>query len=132
MKDCVLRLSNILQWKSDDVEILTRRAVLRFRLRLLSDAKSDLDKAVELSTAASLLNLPQLDSLRYRCLILAEIRDVDHALMDIEDVMRQTKTDPLTLSLRATIRAGKGDFDGARKDLDDVQKALESGGGSQR
>ena len=132
MKDCVSRLSNILQWKSDDVEILTRRAILNYRLRLLGDAKSDLDKAVTLSSASSLINLPQLDSLRYRCLVQAEIRDVEGALVDIQDIMRQTKTDPLTLSLRATIKAGKGDFEGAQKDLDEVQQALESGGGSQR
>lgn len=132
MEECLVRLTNILQWKADDVEILTRRGVLHYRLRHLSEAKADLDAAVKTSTTSSLVNLPNLDSLRYRSLVLAEIRDSESAMQDIEGVMRQTSDDPLALSLRATMSAGRGDSESALADLEMVQKALESGGGSQR
>lgn len=131
MLECISRLTNILQWKPDDVDILTRRGVLYYRLRLLTEAKADLDLAVRTSQATSLINLPHLDSLRYRCLVLSEIRDVDNALADMDEIEKQTKDDPLILSLRATIRASKGDASLAAKDLDSVKKALETGGGSQ-
>jgi regulator of sirC expression with transglutaminase-like and TPR domain len=131
MQDCIRKLSSVLQWKPDDIEAMTRRGILSYRLRQLSQAKSDLDFAVRKSQAQSVIGLPNLDSLRYRCLVLSEIRDTDGALNDIDEIMKQTPDCPLTLSLRATIRAGKGDFEGARDDLSVVKAALEQGGGSQ-
>lgn len=132
MQECVERLSDVLQWKAEDIEVLTRRGVMRYRLRQLGEAKADLDTAVKVSTEISLVQTANLDSLRYRCAVLYEIRDFDAAFLDIDLIMKETQEDPLTLSMRATIRAGKGDFDGAQDDLEAVNKALESGGGSQR
>lgn len=129
--DCIQRLSSVLQWNPDDIETLVRRGLLHFRLRQLVAAKTDLDSAVRKSQSQSVIGLPSLDSLRYRCLVLSEIRDTEGALNDIEEIMKQTVDCPLTLSLRATIRAAKGDFDGAKDDLSVVKAALEQGGGSQ-
>lgn len=131
MRTCIRRLSDVLQWKPEDVEILTRRGILHYRLRQLSEAKADLDLAVRTSHTSSLIKVPNLDSLRYRCQVLCEIRDTDSALADMEEVVKQTPDDPLVLSLRATIRAGKGDFENAQSDLDIVKTSLERGGGSQ-
>lgn len=131
IRTCIRRLSDVLQWKPEDVEILTRRGVLHYRLRQLSEAKLDLDLAVRTSQTSSLIKVANLDSLRYRCLVLSEIRDTDSALADMEEVVKQTPDDPLVLSLRATIRAGKGDFNNASSDLNIVKTSLEKGGGSQ-
>lgn len=131
IRDCTSRLGNVLQWKNDDIEILTRRGLLHYRLRQLSEAKADLDEAVLKSRNSSVVKLPNLDSLRYRCLVYCEIRDFDRALIDMEEIFKQTRDDPLILSLRATILAGKGDIDGAERDLESVRRTLEVGGGSQ-
>lgn len=131
MKDCLSRLGYILQWKPEDVEILIRRSILFYRLRQVAKALEDLDKAVQLSTEMSLVDHPNLDALRYRSLVLNEIKDTQACSADIAAVMQQTKTDPLALSLRASIRAGESDLEGARADMEAVQKALETGGGSQ-
>ena len=132
MLDCIRRLSSVLQWNAEDIEVRTRRALLNYRLRSLKEAKDDLDLAIKTSKQTSLVQVPNLDSLRYRSLALAEMRDVEGALADIDSVIKQTEADPLTLSLRATIRAGKGEFEAAQGDLEEVKRALETGGGSQR
>ena len=62
MLTCIQRLSSVLQWNPDDVEVRTRRALLSFRLRSLKDARDDLDLAIKTSKQASLVQLPNLDS----------------------------------------------------------------------
>lgn len=131
IEECIVRMTNILQWKNDDIEMLTRRGLLYYRMRQLAEAKADLDLAVQKSKESSVVSLPNLDSLRYRCLVLCEIRDVESALLDMQEVEKQTKDDPLVLSLRATILAGKGEIDEAERDLETVRRTLEMGGGSQ-
>jgi hypothetical protein len=43
----------------------------------------------------------------------------------MQEVEKQTKDDPLVLSLRATILAGKGELEEAKRDLETVRRTLE-------
>ncbi|GAA5891383.1 hypothetical protein JCM5296_006507 [Sporobolomyces johnsonii] len=125
------RLSHVLLFEPTSVSIRVRRGIARYRLRDLSAALEDLDRAVELSTrdAAGTPNRhePDVDALRARALVKEEMHDNDSALADLEAILSQSPHDVLALGLRAMLRGSAGDLVGAQADLAATNQAVRSG-----
>ncbi|GAA5828977.1 hypothetical protein JCM11251_004085 [Rhodosporidiobolus azoricus] len=125
------RLSHVLLCEPTSVSLRIRRGIAFYRLRLLAEALSDLNKAVDLSTRNAEGEVdqhdPDVDALRARAMVLEEMHDDSAALHDIEAVLVKEPHDVLSLSLRAIIRSNSGDMNGAQADLAATNAAVRSG-----
>lgn len=92
-----------------DSGLLVRRGILRWRIRHLNGALSDLRTALKLS--------PSLPIHHLLALVLLELQQMPAALEAVEHSLVRVGTDPTALALRAIIQADQGNVSEARRFL---------------
>ncbi|KAK4050048.1 hypothetical protein OIO90_005238 [Microbotryomycetes sp. JL221] len=125
MWNLINKLSHCLLWEPTSVLMRVRRAVVRFRVRDLGEAKTDLNEALKMTSRDKdhLLDTEQrsthvdLEILRIRALVNHETNAYAETMSDVNAVLARSPHDVLALCIRSCLRSAKGDLKGAQADL---------------